>query len=215
MLAGLVRNTATATGADPQGVTLTSQDDQIAPGAALQLFKHVVSGSPYAAPGAVCIPVDRDQRRVGDADGRADQRSATRAAELRATGDAAPGETLTCTGSYTVTQADLDAGFVRNTAFATNAGPGGLRLAATNDATATAAQAPALQLLKTITSGSPYAAPGQVLRYQLLATNTGNVTLTNVTISDPKLGALSCTQPRHAAARPGADLHRQLPRDAG
>jgi hypothetical protein len=53
-------------------------------------------------------------------------------------------------------------------------------------------------------SPSTYTAAGQVIDYTLVAKNDGNVTLTNVTISDPKLGTLSGTQPVTLA--PGASL---------
>jgi hypothetical protein len=45
---------------------------------------------------------------------------------------------------------------------------------------------------------------GEVLHYTLVATNAGNTTLTGVSISDPKLGTLTCTQPVDLA--PGATL---------
>src|SRR5262245_44887479 len=34
-----------------------------------------------------------------------------------------------------------------------------------------------------------------MINYQFIATNKGNVTLQNVTITDPNLGPLTCTQP--------------------
>jgi uncharacterized repeat protein (TIGR01451 family)/LPXTG-motif cell wall-anchored protein len=50
-------------------------------------------------------------------------------------------------------------------------------------ATATAPAAPAISLTKTVTSQTP-AKPGDVMNWDLLATNTGNVTLTDVVITD-------------------------------
>ena len=37
---------------------------------------------------------------------------------------------------------------------------------------------------------------GRPVRYTLTATNAGNMTLTGVTIADPKLGTLECTPGR-------------------
>ena len=45
---------------------------------------------------------------------------------------------------------------------------------------------------------------GQEIEYTITATNTGNLTLTNVSITDPKLGTLTCTQPVSLA--PGETL---------
>ncbi len=115
----------------------------------------------------------------------------------------APSQTLTCTGSYTVTQANVDAGSVTNTANASGTAPGGGTVnAPPASATATANQNPGLALTKTITSGSPYNAAGNVINYQLVATNTGNVTLSGVTISDPPLGTLACTPAQPATLAP-------------
>ena len=65
---------------------------------------------------------------------------------------------------------------------------------------------PALSLTKVPTETS-YNAVGQIIHYTLVATNTGNVTLTNVKIADPKLGTLdfgSATPP--VILRPGESL---------
>ena len=47
---------------------------------------------------------------------------------------------------------------------------------------------------------------GDEVDYTLTATNAGNVTLTGVTIVDPKLGTLVCTPPQPATLAPGAQL---------
>ena len=189
--AGSVRNTATATGQDPNGATLRGADSATATAvqtAALQVRKTIVSGSPYSAPGQV-ISYQLLATNAGNvtltnvtlSDPQLGTLSCLQPVTLL------PGQTLTCTGSYLVTQADVDAGFVLNAATVSGTETNGVTVRHTDSATATAAQRGALHVLKTLVSGSPYAAPGQVLSYQIVATNTGNVTLTNVTLSDPKL----------------------------
>jgi uncharacterized repeat protein (TIGR01451 family) len=51
-----------------------------------------------------------------------------------------------------------------------------------------------LSLTKTATEAA-FTGAGEILHYTLVATNVGNSTLTSVSISDPKLGSLTCTQP--------------------
>jgi LPXTG-site transpeptidase (sortase) family protein len=53
-------------------------------------------------------------------------------------------------------------------------------------------QGPAYTIIKTITSTGPYDSAGDVITYQVLLTNTGNVTLTGVNVSDPLLSDLDC-----------------------
>jgi len=105
-------------------------------------------------------------------------------------GNLAPNATKTCTASYTITQADLNAGVVTNLATASGGG------ATSNQATATvtAVQTRLLTLTKLAIEAS-FSAAGVTLHYTLAATNDGNVTLTGVSITDVKLGALTCTQP--------------------
>ena len=89
-----------------------------------------------------------------------------------ATASLAPGGSITCTASYTITQADLDSGSVTNIASATN----GTVTSPTDTATVTADQNPALTIVKTATPIT-YSAVGQVVSYSYLVTNSGNVTL--------------------------------------
>lgn len=112
------------------------------------------------------------------------------------------GNSLTCNGSYTLTQNDLDTngggdGDIDNTATADSneTSP----ITAPNQETFT--QAPSFTIDKVITSSGPYNSAGDTINYQIMLTNTGNITLTGVTISDPLLGTLSCapTQPGSVA----------------
>ncbi len=62
----------------------------------------------------------------------------------------APGEVLTCTGTKTMSQADVDAGAVTNTATATGTPPGGRPgVTDTDDETVTADGTPGIELVKT------------------------------------------------------------------
>src|SRR5204862_3870938 len=54
----------------------------------------------------------------------------------------------------------------------------------TDSATAFATQSPAATLDKVISGGDPYAAVGDVVSYGYTLTNTGNVTLSSVSVSD-------------------------------
>jgi uncharacterized repeat protein (TIGR01451 family) len=105
-----------------------------------------------------------------------------------------PGEVVTCTANYAVTQSDIDAGFVTNTAFAsTTFGPGNTPVTSAADSlTVNAVQAPELLVSKSVAT-LPVAAVGQVLTYTIAVKNTGNTTASNITVTDPLIPALSCT----------------------
>ncbi|GIX32418.1 MAG: hypothetical protein KatS3mg125_0374 [Lysobacterales bacterium] len=210
--AGSVTNTANASGTGPNGpvnappASATAVANQ---NAALNLVKTITSGSPYNAPGNVI-----SYQLVATNTGNVTLTNVTITDPLLGAlsctpvqpATLAPSQTLTCSGSYTVTQANVDAGSVNNTATASGTRPGGGTVSAQAQASATATQNPGLSLSKTITSGNPYSAPGNVISYQLVATNTGNVTLTNVTITDPLLGTLSCSPVQPATLAPGQTL---------
>ncbi|MGI6236934.1 MAG: DUF7507 domain-containing protein, partial [Candidatus Excrementavichristensenella sp.] len=95
-------------------------------------------------------------------------------------------ETWTLTYSYKVTQADMDAGFVTNAVKATNPEfpdddpdnpPPGDELEIPGD------RAPGMTVVKRANK-TKFKAVGDVIRYTVVVTNTGNVTLTDVKITD-------------------------------
>ncbi|MGB0907990.1 MAG: DUF7507 domain-containing protein [Maricaulaceae bacterium] len=103
-------------------------------------------------------------------------------------GGLAPAQTLTCSASYAVTQADIDAGSVTNIASATD----GTTTSPDDDATVTADQTPAMTVAKTALTTS-YSSVGDTLSYQYVVTNTGNVTLTSaISVNDNLIASVSC-----------------------
>jgi uncharacterized repeat protein (TIGR01451 family) len=84
--------------------------------------------------------------------------------------------------SYTIIQSDIDAGKVDNTA---SAAVGAVNVSASESVAAT--QSPALSITKTATE-STFDAVGDVLNFTIVVTNTGNVTLSNIAVSDPLTG---------------------------
>ncbi|HVM18997.1 MAG TPA: LPXTG cell wall anchor domain-containing protein [Egibacteraceae bacterium] len=100
------------------------------------------------------------------------------------------GERGTAEATYTVTEADAAAGEVYNEATAHGTPPTGPDVQAIDDHTVDVSDipeqpSPGIALEK---SGPATARVGDVITYRFSATNTGDVTLTNVTISDDKLG---------------------------
>src|SRR3984957_132608 len=111
----------------------------------------------------------------------------------------APGAGETCTATYVTTQANVDAGLVTNTATAQGLPPGATTplTSAPSTATIPAVQSPEITVVKSA-SPSSFSGPGQTITYHFAVTNTGNVTLTGIGVTDtglPGLSAVSCPQP--------------------
>jgi hypothetical protein len=93
-----------------------------------------------------------------------------------------PSDKLICEGSYLVTQGDLDAGHVINTAVADSE-----ETAPVEDSeTVPAVLNPALTLVKHGDAGP--VTIGDMIHYTITVKNTGNVTLHDVIVTDAKLG---------------------------
>jgi uncharacterized repeat protein (TIGR01451 family) len=107
-----------------------------------------------------------------------------------------PGQTpdsATCTGSYTITQADFDAEKVVNIAQARGVPDYGSLGALTATATVTGPViAPAISLTKSTTLGS-FGAVGTTVPYSFLVRNSGNATLASVVVTDPRIPGLNCS----------------------
>ncbi|WP_408951598.1 OmpA family protein [Lysobacter sp. Hz 25] len=193
--AGSVTNNASATGTPTQGTLIPATDNATVTAAAapmLTLDKSVVSGNPYDAVGDVAsyqYVVTNTGNVTISALSVADDRIATVSCPLTTL---APGASTTCTGSYTITQADLDAGSVINNASATGTPASGVLTPATDSATVTSSATPALTLDKTAVAGDPYDAVGDVVSYEYLVTNPSNITINALTVTDDKIATVTC-----------------------
>jgi uncharacterized repeat protein (TIGR01451 family) len=103
----------------------------------------------------------------------------------------APGAQLHCTATHVITQADADAGSVPNTATATGTPPAGGQVTDEADEEVTGSVAPAIDITKTA-SPPVYTRHGQPITYTYTVTNTGNVTLRNVALTDTRWGPVAC-----------------------
>ncbi|THF47407.1 DUF11 domain-containing protein, partial [Flavobacterium supellecticarium] len=124
----------------------------------------------------------------------------------------AQGQSVTVTATHTITQADLNSGFVRNLATVTGQDPtGGPVTDESEDPTnpsqpgdngydsgcpkctvTTLTQNPAIALVKTAvfndTNADTFAQVGETITYTFTVTNTGNVTVNGLVINDALLG---------------------------
>lgn len=101
------------------------------------------------------------------------------------------GSSVTGTATYTVTQEDVDAGKVKNTATVTGTDSHGGSLTASSSASTGIERSAAIKTVKTADKTSitgDAAKPGTEIRYTVKVTNTGNVTLRNVICDDSMQG---------------------------
>ena len=191
---GKVDDTATATGTPPSGPPVTSPPSAVSVPAPTAAALSVVKSAPSA-----------DVRAAGDVIGYqflVTNTGNTTLTSVTVTDVQAapagpldgpvtcpvttltPGQSVTCTAAYTVTQADIDNGSVDDTATATGTPPSGPPATSPpSTASVPAPQAPAIAIVKSATPGQVHQA-GDVVTYRFTVTNTGNTTLTSVTVSD-------------------------------
>ena len=212
---GSVSNSVTAT--TGQGATATdSLDIPISQSPKLTIAKSITAGDPYDSVGdtitysyTVTNSGNVTISAIAVSDDTVDAPPVCLATTL------APAASTTCTATYTVTQADLDAGTVTNVAGATGTPAGGSLVPPTDSQTAQATRSPVLTLEKTITSGDPYTTPGATIGYSYTVTNTRQ--------RDHPRRRRQRRQDRHCPGLPGHDprprrdhdLHRRPHRDPG
>ncbi len=112
-----------------------------------------------------------------------------------------PGASTICTGTYTVTAADISSGSVNDSATASGTPPSGgpVRSQPSTSSMPVAASLPGISVIKSSTTTSITAA-GQQVPYSFLIVNSGGVTLTGVHVTDTQtapsvnanLGPITC-----------------------
>ncbi|MDO5725917.1 MAG: S-layer homology domain-containing protein, partial [Tissierellia bacterium] len=106
----------------------------------------------------------------------------------------APGEEATATATYTVTQADMDAGFLQNTATVKVVPPKGVPISKTDTVRLPAIREPSFKFKKTTDKSDDYTlVAGETIKYTFTVENTGNVTLTDVKVEDNLEGLSTIT----------------------
>ncbi|MFV5693788.1 gliding motility-associated C-terminal domain-containing protein [Flavobacterium sp. LT1R49] len=99
------------------------------------------------------------------------------------------------TGIYTITQADIDAGKVTNSALVSGKDPKGNDVTDISGTTITnntptvtpLTQNPGLEVIKTSNSEN-YSSVGDIINYTIQVKNTGNITLYSIVVTDPLTG---------------------------
>ncbi|SDP36843.1 DUF11 domain-containing protein [Phyllobacterium sp. OV277] len=191
--AGKVDNSATATGTPPAGTPITSAPSPTSTPLTRTGSVSVTktAGAPSGNSVGSTIGYSFSVRNTGNVtltnlvinDAKLD------AAATCAQTTLAPNAVTTCTGTHTITQAEVDAGTSNNTAQATTKGPDGNPVNSANS-TAITPLTRSASLSVTKVAGTPTAATaGSTIPYTFTVRNTGNVTLTAVVINDAKLNA--------------------------
>lgn len=150
--------------------------------------KTVVDGSPMTTAGDVVtftVVVTNAGNQTLSAINISDE---TAALECAVGTTLAPGASITCTATHVVTQDDLDNGSYTNTATVDTDRTEPL----SDSATVEAAQTPSLSVVKIVDSGAPYGTVGAAVTFTITVTNTGNVTLTGVQVTDANATGLDC-----------------------
>src|SRR5690606_31610304 len=209
--AGYVHDSATATGQPPtppggttpptvdsaprEGDTATAQSPS------LSISQSVTSTGPYTTGDAIAYVFvvantgDVTLVDIAVVDAQLDDEAVCAASTLE------PGESTTCTGSHTVTAAEVAAGYVHDSATATGpppTPPGGTTPPAFGSAPSELAtptpRSSALSISQSVTSAGPYTT-GDAIAYEFVVANTGDVTLSGIVVNDAQLDAAAVCAP--------------------
>ncbi len=221
--AGSVSDTASATGTDTNGIQSAPSSGSASVPAATAAPAVSVDKSAAVAP-----PSDQTAVEVGDsifysykvtntgnvtlASVAVDDPSAGSVTCPTPTAPGlAPGDSETCTADHAVivTQADVDAGSVSDSATATGTDTKGDESPSSAPSTVVVPatpRVPAISLVKIADAADGDTSPiseGEQIHYFYLVTNTGNVDLTSLSVSDDKVATVSCPTPAPPGLAPG------------
>lgn len=115
----------------------------------------------------------------------------------------ATGASFTCTATHVVTDADMAAGQVDNTAVASSST--GSLSRTSNLVTVPLTPAPAITIVKSLSGAAP-SKVGDTIAYNIVVTNAGNVTVTNLTVADANATLGTCTPAAPATLAPAASI---------
>ncbi|PKQ22848.1 MAG: hypothetical protein CVT65_11160, partial [Actinobacteria bacterium HGW-Actinobacteria-5] len=189
--------TIPATGSDGKGINITCTFTNEAKDAAISLAKHA-SGTPTKAGDQITYSftvTNTGNRPLTGVTVTDPMLSAATITCASTSLDVGASTTCSASPAYTVTQADVEAGKVANSASVAASPPTGEGAAgsvtATDTKTVTIGRSAQLKLVKTA-SGSPFVA-GDQISYGFTLTNTGNVEVSDVQVTDALLSGITCT----------------------
>ncbi len=195
--AGSVMNTAMASATNPSSDTITSNSSSVTvPASDATSSLSLVKSSITSAYGATGDTIDYDYvvTNTGTTTISGIGVSDNLVASVNCPDPSlTPGASETCTGSYTVDQADVDAGSVTNTATASGTNPQDATITSNSSSVTVEASNSTSTLSLTKSSlTSSYAAVGDMITYNYVITNTGTTTITGISVSDNLVASVDC-----------------------
>ncbi|MDR6631856.1 putative repeat protein (TIGR01451 family) [Phyllobacterium sp. 1468] len=192
---GSVENTASVTGTPPTGnpVTTTSEGTvvDIEPAPAMTIAKIADRSTISQAGDKISYTFTISNTGNATLSNLAVYDKVVSASPICQVQQLAPKAEKNCSADYIVTQADLDAGAVRNVATLTGDGPDGKPLIPVESPPVLTVAAVVTQLTVEKKADAPAEAKvGAIIKYTFTVKNEGNVTLSNVKVEDTLPGVL-------------------------
>ncbi|MFG2405098.1 hypothetical protein ACGFR8_12355 [Streptomyces brevispora] len=193
---GSIDNTATAAGTS-NGQTVTSppssQSVPIERPAGITVEKRAQTPGPYAVGQTVTFAYDVSNTggaELTDVHVNDDHVDGVTCDSTTLAPAESPGDSTTCSGTYTITAADGTAGSVTNTATAAGTADGQTITSPQTQLTLPIGT-PHIKLKKRVVTRGPYKV-GTKVQYSYTVTNTGSTTLHDVLVSDDRVVGITC-----------------------
>ena len=216
---GQIDNTATVNATDPGGNPLSVSDPETVPvmqTAAIALVKTLQSNADEDGSGDVTVGDTLTYSFVATNDGTVTLSNVAITDPLPglspltcapvAGSSLAPTETMTCTATYSVTQADVDNGQIDNTATVNATDPGGNPLSVSDPETVPLAQSPVIGLAKAVSLVINNGDGSYTVTFLLTVENLGDVTLSDLVLTDDIVGQFAGLGPTGFATTDGSLL---------